>query len=169
MILLEQLQSSSKVSKETEILLPVPFLQKLAMVQDAASCAIDFSRTIPNMWSSVHEIRLIGLFLKYIKLYTNSPQWHASQAFELLLYSFERIISVKKTKLYWGSPGFGVKYSLWTLNVICPGITGVGQLWLASQFWSTFIPKKYQSLSRAVRQLTHFSKHFHHNEKKNAK
>lgn len=52
------------ISKETEILLLVPFLQKLSMVQDAAGRAIDFSRTIPDVWSSVHEICLIGLFLR---------------------------------------------------------------------------------------------------------
>lgn len=52
------------ISKETEILLPVPFLQKLSMVQDAVSRAVDFSSTISNMWSSVREICLIGLFLK---------------------------------------------------------------------------------------------------------
>lgn len=52
------------ISKETEILLPVPFLQKLSVVQDAVSSAVDSSRTIPNVWNSVREIYLIGLFLK---------------------------------------------------------------------------------------------------------
>lgn len=52
------------ISKETEILLLVPFLQKLSMVQDAAGHTVDFSRTIPNLWSSVHEVCLIGLFLR---------------------------------------------------------------------------------------------------------
>lgn len=52
------------ISKETEILLPVPFLQKLWMVRDAVSRAVDSSRTVPNAWNSVREIYLIGLFLK---------------------------------------------------------------------------------------------------------
>lgn len=52
------------ISKETEILLLVPFLQMFSMVQDAASRAVDFGRTIPNMWSSVREICLTVLFLK---------------------------------------------------------------------------------------------------------
>lgn len=48
--------SKHVISKETEILLPFPFLQELPMAQDA----VGSSRTVPNVWSSICGICLIG-------------------------------------------------------------------------------------------------------------
>lgn len=54
--------SKHVISKETEILLPVPFLQELPMAQDAGSHAAGSSRIVPNVWTSVRGICQIGLF-----------------------------------------------------------------------------------------------------------
>lgn len=54
--------SKHMISKETEIPLPVPFLEELPMAQDAGSCVVGSSRTVPDVWSSIRGICLIGLF-----------------------------------------------------------------------------------------------------------
>lgn len=54
--------SKHVISKETEILFPVPFLQELPMAQDAGSPVVGSNRIAPNEWSSIRGICLIGLF-----------------------------------------------------------------------------------------------------------
>lgn len=55
--------SKHVISKETEILFPVPFLEELPMAQDAGSCAVGSSSSVvPNVWSCIRGMCLIGLF-----------------------------------------------------------------------------------------------------------
>jgi len=55
-----------------------------------------------------------------------------------------------KTKCYNRISAFGVKKPLWLPNVVCPGIAGVGQLWLAHNLDPLSSQKKSDPLQRCT-------------------